>query len=141
VTDATPDAAEGSPWDGFIFWAEQFRSSVGSLEREYNYKLEVAENLRAARSAIEQDAENRYLTLRRSFGSPSNLVYPIVQAQFLDWVGANLEAMAVLWGVSNSPGPRGHWAGKPTHAPGQQGDMPGKAQVGVCGASFVGADR
>ena len=74
-----------SQWGQFIRWARRFveHPDFGNVER--NFKLEIADNLQQARSAVEADSDDWVGTLRRAFGSPNNLVHFVTFGRFLEW--------------------------------------------------------
>ena len=86
-----------SKWEPFIRWGRRFAEHPDFDQDERDYKIEVAENLRRARSAVEAEADDWLDALRRAFGPPNNLTSWRVHADFLKWCGDNpSEARAAL---------------------------------------------
>ena len=78
-------SADTSKWGRFIQWARRFVEHPDFDEEERDYKLEIADNLQVARSALEADSDDWVGTLRRAFGKPNNLTSWQVHDRFLKW--------------------------------------------------------
>ncbi|MCY3913241.1 MAG: AAA family ATPase [Chloroflexi bacterium] len=76
-----------SKWGMFIRWSRRFVDHPDFDEEERDFKLEIADNLQAARSAVEADSDDWVGTLRRAFGNPNNLTSWQVHDRFLTWCG------------------------------------------------------
>lgn len=89
---AAPTETEApGPWDEFVGWASEFISRPDYDTHERNYKLEIADQLRAARENVRRDDEGWPGTLKRAFGAPNNLTYFITHSKYLDWAQADPE--------------------------------------------------
>jgi hypothetical protein len=95
------DYAPG-PWDRFAFWASRFyeRDDFDRLERDY--KLQIADRLRAARESLLAGDPDWPARVKAAFGAPNNLTFHISHARFLQWCGSSPdapEALRILWGA------------------------------------------
>lgn len=94
-------------WDPLARWSARIAQSVDLDVVERAYKLEIAENLRAAADAVELNDPEWSALLRRAFGPPNNLTAWRMHGTFLRWVAENPEnardLLLVLWDESRSP--------------------------------------
>ncbi|MFC1559079.1 McrB family protein [Gemmatimonadota bacterium] len=91
-------------WDEFFNWGGRFFQWEGFDASERDYKLEIADNIKAARTAVLGDEEDWFPDLKRSFRSPNNLTFHIVHHQFLNWAETEQSecrvALQKLWNSS-----------------------------------------
>ena len=91
-----------SKWDQLIAWARHFVKRPDFDQRERDFKLKVADKLRQARSAVENDADDWYALLKRAFGRPNNLTNWRMHDLFLKWCDRDRQearsALLELWG-------------------------------------------
>jgi hypothetical protein len=81
-------------WDQFVYWAKRL-SEKGQLDStERNYKLQIAEKVKAAKVALQQGTD-WWEPLLRSFGSPNNLTPWRLHQRYLAWAKDDLEAAKV----------------------------------------------
>ena len=97
VTDLKEDAvyvAElvggASAWDEFVDWAAKLYAVPGFDGFERDYKLEIAERVAAARSAL--DSSDWYEQLKAAFGGKNNLTSFHEHGPFLRWAEENGES-------------------------------------------------
>jgi hypothetical protein len=95
-------------WEEFVDWACQMYALEKFDEKEYDYKLRIAERMASAREAFERDAGEWQQLLRSAVRySEQNLVDFRVHGSFLDWVAAQPEpAAAALRAIWADEGPR-----------------------------------
>jgi MoxR-like ATPase len=74
------------PWAEFVKWAKEFHASPDFRTEEYDYKLDIAERMSEALTAVQQGNPEWHQELKRAFGGPNNLVDFRVRGPFLDWV-------------------------------------------------------
>ena len=90
-----------SRWDTFIEWAKRFHEWPQFNKQERDYKLKIAENLKAAKDALLGDVPDWGEKLKRAFGSPNNLTSWRSHAPFLELIESNpeelREALRQLW--------------------------------------------
>ena len=98
-------SGDPSKWDPFIHWARRFVEHPDFDKEERDYKIEISQNLRKARSAVEADADDWVAVLRRAFGPPSNLVHYITFGRLIEWCGedrsAARAALLEFWSAEN----------------------------------------
>ena len=96
-------------WNGFVRRAQEYCQS-GQLEvEEIEYKLVTGGRLAAARRAVIEEAEGWADLVKSGIGG--NLVHPIQQQKFRDWIDESprdsLFALQMLWeGDDDNPGER-----------------------------------
>ena len=88
-------------WDTFIEWARRFHEWPQFNKQERDYKLKIAENLKAAKDALLENSPDWGDKLKRAFGSPNNLTSWRAHAPFLELIESNpeelREALRQLW--------------------------------------------
>jgi len=85
---APPEVGDGA-WAEFLHWAERLYTYPSFDKEEREYKLTIAENMDAAKTALEDDASDWLSKLRRAFGPPNNLTSWRAHSSFLDWCDSN----------------------------------------------------
>ena len=96
-------------WNGFVRRAQEYCQSGQLEEEEIEYKLVTGGRLAAARRAVIEEAEGWADLVKSGIGG--NLVHPIQQQKFRDWIdespGDSLFALQMLWeGDDDNPGER-----------------------------------
>jgi 5-methylcytosine-specific restriction enzyme B len=111
-------------WDDFLTWSAKIYETPEFDAEERDYKLKVAEKMRIARVALEENDSEWLGRLRSAFGSPNNLTSFHAHGPFLDWCAVHPDdARALLerlwegelteerlasafdaWGAADSPG-------------------------------------
>lgn len=95
-------------WEAFALWAGRFRAWPGFDAAERDYKLQIAEKLRAARRSLSAGDADWLTQLKRAFGPPNNLTPWQLHDRFAKWCAEQPElaatAMQQLW-ESGSPLP------------------------------------
>ena len=91
-----------SPWDRFIGWGSRFVNLSSFDKWERNYKLDVANRLKQARHAIENESDDWLTILNQALKKKNNLVHHITHSRFSIWCSENKkearEALLALWG-------------------------------------------
>ena len=116
ILEARGDATT-SVWDEFVSWIRRIgegpsweADSPNYLAAERHFKLLISQRLNAARDAVLANDQDWPRVLRKAFGAPNNLTYPITHTKFLGWVDANTErareALLTLWQSSAEPATR-----------------------------------
>ncbi|MBP9024745.1 MAG: AAA family ATPase [Phycisphaerae bacterium] len=103
--DATAGSRDG--WDDFIDWARRFYESPTFDRDERDYKLEIAQQIAAARESVTQNSADWFETLKSAFTQPrNNLTAWRVHDRFLQWCNANpndaRSALLRIWDDSAS---------------------------------------
>ena len=87
------------PWDNYIEIASEYLDTGLMWPNELSYKFEIGRRLAAAREAVLNGADNWADLVKR--GIFRNLIYPINQAKFKDWVVESpdeaLSALRAIW--------------------------------------------
>lgn len=78
-------------WSEAATWASRFMQWPEFDSHERDYKLVVAERVRAAREATESGKADWISALRRSFGGKNNLTSFYAHGKFLDWCDSQPE--------------------------------------------------
>ena len=99
-----------NPWDEFIRWGERFYRSKDFDSRERDYKIEISNNIKQARATMDAGSDTWIEQLKRSFGSPNNIVPWTTRDPFINWCRANPEiakaALEALWSDRAEPADR-----------------------------------
>lgn len=97
-------------WDPLIDWAERTYAVEGFDETERDYKLEVARNVAAAKSAVAEGLSGWVEPLRHAFGPPNNLTNWRAHSAFLEWCQSEpFRARSLLMSLW---GDEGDWRGR-----------------------------
>lgn len=103
------EEAGGSAWSEYLGWAEKIYAVSDFDVEERDYKLEVAEKMRAARRLCEAGDDSWLPALRRAFGPPNNMTSWRANADLLSWCSANPEQarafLVRLWSDPDDIGP------------------------------------
>lgn len=96
-------------WTPFIQWAVRFYEEPKFEANETTYKIAIADHLREARSALEENSPKWIESLKRAvLGSPNNLTHYILNGKFLNWVAANptdaRSALLAIWSRNENGG-------------------------------------
>ena len=83
-------------WEPFLHWAQRLYEHESFDEEERDYKLVVGENMRLARQALLDGAEDWLPKLRRAFSSRNNLTSFYAHGRFLDWCSEDQHAGAAF---------------------------------------------
>lgn len=85
-SDALKPRWQPGPWDIFIAWAERFYRWEGFERDERDYKLAISDQLRQARAALLEGADDWPQVLLHAFRLPGyNLTIWRVHQPFLEW--------------------------------------------------------
>ena len=98
--DRVGQPADGN-WDEFVKWAARFYKEPNFQADERHYKVKVADHLRDAKKAVEEDTAGWIDALQRAFGPPNNLTAWQMNDKFLRWVKSNRadarDALISIW--------------------------------------------
>jgi hypothetical protein len=84
------------PWEPFLHWAQRLYEHPSFDADERNYKLQIADNMSEARSALESGTGQWMPALRRAFGPPNNLTNFHVHRKLFDWCTSDPEPGAAF---------------------------------------------
>jgi MoxR-like ATPase len=87
-----PKTPGKSGWDGFVAWAARVFDEERFDAWERNYKLAIAERLRAARAALEADSDDWWQLLKVAFTKDNNLTPWQQHSKFYQWAKDEPEA-------------------------------------------------
>ncbi len=98
--------SEDGRWEELATWAGRFFEQESFDTEERNYKLQIAENLRAARAAFQGGSE-WLAPLKKALGPPNNLTGWQLNDTFIKWCGSSpgqaAAALAAVWSSDLDP--------------------------------------
>jgi hypothetical protein len=93
-------------WKTFLYWGKRFTESDDFLDSERAYKIQVADNVAAAKGAMLRGDPGWLDLLRKAFGPPNNLTPWLIHDRFWKWCAdhqdAALELLRKFW-LSEEP--------------------------------------
>lgn len=82
---------EAPTWREFVGWAARLFETAEFDAEEREYKFVIAEKLRAAREAVDEDRPDWIDSLKAAFGQPNNLTSWRAHGQFLSWCAEHVD--------------------------------------------------
>jgi MoxR-like ATPase len=96
---------EGTGWDGFVAWAARIFDDEHFDREERDYKLEIGERIRTARTALRDNDPEWASLLKQAFTRHNNLTPWRAHSKFYGWAAdepnAARHALEVIWSAGD----------------------------------------